>query len=55
MGKEQRKNQSERSKQETLETHPTEDVLSSILDRVMVIIDTCLVVSNLEDKKERNE
>jgi len=36
-------------------THPTEEVLSSILDRVMVIIDTCLVVSKLQDKTKRKE
>jgi len=30
-------------------TYPTEDVSSSFFERVIVIIDTCLVVSKLQD------
>jgi len=34
-------------------THPTEDVLSSFFESVIVINDTCLVVSILQDKITR--
>lgn len=31
-----------------LDAHPTEDLSSSLFDNVIVIIDTCLVVSRLQ-------
>jgi len=35
-------------------TYPTEDVSSSFFERVIVIIDTCLVVSKLQDDNVKN-
>lgn len=37
--------------QNSKSTHPTEDVFNSSFESVMVIMDTCLVVSILQGKK----
>ena len=39
------------SKKDWKPTYPTDDVSSSFFERVTVIIDTCLVVSKLQDEQ----